>query len=54
MTAQPVCDLLDKMGVARSYSRPRVSDDNPFIESSFKTLKYQPTFPSAFGSLEVY
>ncbi|BDE06054.1 IS3 family transposase [Vulcanimicrobium alpinum] len=52
MTAQPVCDLLDKMGVARSYSRPRVSDDNPFIESSFKTLKYQPTFPSAFGSLE--
>lgn len=52
MTAAPVCMLLDKLGVARSYSRPRVSDDNPYSESGFKTLKYHPTFPERFGSLE--
>ncbi len=51
MTAYPVCMLLDKLGVARSYSRPRVSNDNPYSESAFKTLKYQPTFPARFGSL---
>jgi putative transposase len=51
MTAAPVCMLLDKLGVARSYSRPRVSDDNPYSESGFKTLKYHPTFPERFGSL---
>ena len=37
MTAYPVCMLLDKLGVARSYSRPRVSNDNPYSESAFKT-----------------
>ncbi len=52
MTAYPVCELLDKLGVARSYSRPRVSNDNPYSESAFKTLKYQPTFPERFGSTE--
>ncbi len=52
MTSQPVCILLDKLGVARSHSRPRVSDDNPYIESSFKTMKYHPTFPERFGSLD--
>jgi putative transposase len=50
MTAYPVCMLLDKLGVARSYSRPRVSNDNPYSESAFKTMKYQPTFPTRFGS----
>jgi putative transposase len=51
MTSQPVCMLLDALGIKQSHSRPRVSDDNPFIESSFKTLKYHPTFPEHFGSL---
>ncbi len=49
MTSKPVCMLLDKL--KQSHSRPRVSDDNPFIESSFETLKYHPTFPERFGSL---
>jgi putative transposase len=52
MTAQPVCVLLDTLGVAQSHSRPHVSDDNPYSESQFKTLKYHPTFPERFGSLE--
>jgi len=52
MTAQPVCTLLDTLGVARSHSRPRVSDDNPYSESQFKTMKYHRTFPERFGSLE--
>jgi len=52
MTAQPVCVLLDKLGVVRSHSRPHVSDDNPYSESQFKTMKYSPDFPDRFGSLE--
>lgn len=52
MTAQPLCVLLDSLGVAQSHSRPHVSDDNPYSESNFKTLKYHPTFPERFGSLE--
>ena len=44
---------LQRLGVAPSFSRPRVSDDNPFSESLFKTLKYCPSFPErGFGSLE--
>ncbi len=44
---------LQKLGVERSLSRPRVSDDNPFIESSFRTMKYRPNFPDKpFESLE--
>ena len=43
---------LDKLGVASSFSRPRVSDDNPFSESLFKTLKYVPHYPNHFDSLE--
>ena len=39
------------LGVDRSHSRPRVSNDNPFSEAAFKTLKYAPVFPEAFGSL---
>ncbi len=52
MTAQPVCLMLDKLGVTRSHSRPHVSDDNPYSESHFKTMKYSPDFPDRFGSLE--
>ncbi|BDE04907.1 IS3 family transposase [Vulcanimicrobium alpinum] len=52
MTAQPVCALMDKLGVVRSHSRPHVSDDNPFSESQFRTLKYHPEFPDRFGSFE--
>lgn len=52
MTAQVVSDLLDALGVFRSLSRPRVSDDNPYSEAQFKTLKYHRDFPERFGSLE--
>ena len=52
MTAQLVCNLLDALGVFRSLSRPRVSDDNPYSESQFKTLKYHRDFPERFGSLQ--
>lgn len=52
MTAQLVSDLLDALGVFRSLSRPRVSDDNPYSEAQFKTLKYHRDFPERFGSLE--
>lgn len=45
--------LLQWLGVAASFSRPRVSDDNPFVESAFRTLKYRPNYPDRpFGSLE--
>lgn len=52
MTAQPVAFLLASLGVTKSHSRPHVSDDNPFSEAQFKTLKYHPTFPERFASLE--
>jgi putative transposase len=52
MTAQPVCALMDRLGVVRSHSRPHVSDDNPFSESQFRTLKYHPEFPDRFASFE--
>lgn len=52
MQAKPLVQLLADLGVTRSLSRPRVSNDNPFSESQFKTLKYCPTFPARFGSLE--
>ena len=51
MTSKPVAQLLVDLGVTRSHSRPRVSNDNPFSESQFKTLKYCPAFPETFGSL---
>jgi putative transposase len=51
MTSKPVAQLLVDLGVARSHSRPRVSNDNPFSEAQFKTLKYCPAFPGRFGSL---
>jgi len=51
MTSKPVSALLADLGVTRSHSRPRVSNDNPFSEAQFKTLKYLPDFPEAFVSL---
>jgi putative transposase len=52
MTSKPVAHLLADLGVTRSHSRPHVSNDNPFSESQFKTLKYFPAFPERFTGLE--
>jgi putative transposase len=52
MRSKPVALLLADLGVTKSHSRPHVSDDNPFSESHFKTLKYRPGFPDRFGSIE--
>jgi putative transposase len=51
MTSKTVAALLSELEVTRSHSRPRVSNDNPYSESLFKTMKYGPTFPERFGSL---
>ena len=51
MTSKPVAQLLLDLGVARSHSRPHVSNDNPYSEAAFKTLKYAPVFPDRFGCL---
>ncbi len=51
MTSKPVAQLLLDLGVHRSHSRPHVSNDNPYSEAAFKTLKYAPVFPTNFGSL---
>jgi putative transposase len=52
MKSKTVAELLIDLGVAKSHSRPKTSNDNPHIEASFKTLKYCPTFPGRFGSIE--
>jgi putative transposase len=52
MTSRLVAHLLVDLGVAKTHSRPHVSNDNPFSESAFKTLKYRPDFPERFGSIE--
>ena len=52
MTSKPVALLLSDLGVTKSHSRPHVSNDNPYSEAQFKTLKYRPAFPERFGSLE--
>lgn len=52
MTSKTVAFLLSDLGVMKSHSRPHVSNDNPFSEAQFKTLKYQPTFPKQFGCIE--
>ena len=49
MTSQCTAQLLADLSVTRSLSRPQVSDDNPFSEAQFKTLKYHPSFPGQFG-----
>jgi len=52
MIAKPVAHLLADLGVTKSHSRPHVSNDNPYSESQFKTLKYRPEFPDRFGSIQ--
>ena len=52
MTSKSVALLLADLGVIKSHSRPHVSDDNPFSEAQFKTLKYRPEFPDRFGSIQ--
>jgi transposase InsO family protein len=51
MTSKPVSELMIDLGICRSHSRPRTSNDNPYSEAQFKTLKYVPDFPERFGSL---
>src|SRR5690349_6025330 len=51
MTSKPVAFLLADLGVTKTHSRPHVSNDNPYSEAHFKTLKYRPGFPDQFGSL---
>jgi putative transposase len=51
MTSKGVATLLADLGVGRTHSRPHVSNDNPYSEAAFKTLKYCPSFPSRFGSI---
>jgi putative transposase len=51
MTSKGVAELLADLGVGRTHSRPHVSNDNPFSEAAFKTLKYCPAFPGRFGSI---
>ena len=52
MTSKKVADLLADLHVVRSHSRPHVSNDNPYSEAAFKTVKYHPTFPARFGSIQ--
>ncbi len=52
MRAKTTAELLVDLGVAASFGRPRVSNDNPFSESQFKTLKYRPDFPERFEGIE--
>jgi len=52
MTSKPVALLLTDLGVTKTHSRPHVSNDNPYSEAQFKTLKYRPDFPERFGSIE--
>ena len=52
MTSHSVTQLLISLGVTKSHSRPHVSNDNPFSESQFKTMKYRPEFPARFGCYE--
>ena len=51
MIAGTVAELLNDLGVTKSHSRPRVSNDNPYIEAHFKTLKYRPDYPDRFASI---
>lgn len=52
MVGRPLTELLSKLDLTSSHSRPHVSDDNPFSESHFKTMKYRPCFPERFGSYQ--
>jgi len=52
MKSKTVAELLVDLGVEKTHSRPHVSNDNPYSEAQFKTLKYDPDFPQRFGSIE--
>ncbi len=52
MTSKPVAFLFADLGITQSHSRPRTSNDNPYSESQFKTLKYRPGYPRTFDSIE--
>jgi putative transposase len=52
MTSKLLAELLLDLGVPRSHSRPSVSNENPYSEAQFKTMKYGPSYPERFGSLE--
>ena len=52
MTSKPVAFLLADLGVTKTHSRPHVSNDNPYSESQFRTLKYRPEFPDRFGCIQ--
>jgi len=52
MASKPVAFLLADLGVTKSHSRPHTSNDNPYSEAQFRTLKYRPDFPDTFGSIE--
>jgi putative transposase len=51
MASKPVAFLLADLGVTKSHSRPHTSNDNPYSEAQFRTLKYRPDFPDRFGSI---
>ena len=52
MASKPVALLLADLGVTKTHSRPRVSNDDPYSEVQFKTLKYCPSFPTTFASIQ--
>jgi putative transposase len=52
MIARSMAELLDDLGIHKSHSRPRVSNDNPYSEAHFKTLKYHPDYPQRFESIQ--
>ena len=52
MTNHTIAELLEDLGVTRSLSRPRTSDDNPYSEANFKTIKYRPDYPARFESID--
>ena len=52
MKSKPVAMLLADLGITKTHSRPQVSNDNPYSEAQFKTLKYRPDFPERFGCIQ--
>ncbi|UUZ58652.1 integrase core domain-containing protein [Nocardioides sp. B-3] len=52
MRSTLLADLLGPLGVAQTHNRPRVSNDNPFSESEFRTMKYRPNYPGIFATLD--
>ena len=52
MKSKPVALMMSDLGITKTHSRPHVSDDNPYSEAQFKTMKYRPDFPQRFGSIQ--